>query len=58
MSSDEIKVIKSPNVSLRENGEDFMEHAYRGRIIYYVRLSNGLIATKPDDFFNEVEAKE
>jgi len=58
MSSNEVKVIKSPVVPLRGDRRDFIEYAYRDEVIYYVRLSNGLIATKPDDFVNKIEVEE
>lgn len=58
MSSNEVTVIKSPVVPSRGDRRDFIEYAYRDRVIYYIRLSNGLIATKPEDFVNKVEVKE
>ena len=49
MSSESgVKVIKSPIVRTQEG--DFLEHAYQDTIIYYVRLSNGIVITKPEDF--------
>ena len=58
MSSNEIKIIKSPTVLPQGEREDYLEYTYQSKIIYYVHLSNGLIATKPDDFPDKVEEKE
>jgi hypothetical protein len=43
-----IKVIKSPIVRTHEG--DFLEYAYQDTIVYYVRLSNGVVVTRPEDF--------
>jgi len=47
-----IKVVKMPIVRTQER--DF-EYAYQSRIIYYVRLSNGIVVNKPEDFPNNIE---
>jgi len=57
MPSNEIKVIKAPMVP-RGKEKDFLEYAYQDNIVYYVRLADGLIVTKPDDFPKEVEVEE
>jgi hypothetical protein len=43
-----IKVIKSPIVRTQEG--DFLEYAYQDTVVYYVRLSNGIVVTRPEDF--------
>jgi hypothetical protein len=47
-SESEIKVIKSPIMRTQEG--DFLEYAYQDNVIYYVRLSNGVVVTRPEDF--------
>ena len=44
----EIKVIKSPIVPLDIPDKDRV--IYSNEFTYYVRLSSGIIATKPEDF--------
>jgi len=51
-----IKVIKSPIVRTQEGS--FLEHAYQDTIIYYVRLSNGIVITRPEDFPTNKEENE
>jgi hypothetical protein len=51
-----IKVVKSP-VTRTEEG-DFLEYAYQDTVIYYVRLSNGTVATKPEDFPSDEQENE
>jgi hypothetical protein len=59
MGSDkvQVRVIKSPLVPSGGNREEILENEYRDEVIYHVRLSNGLIVTRPDDFLNDVEEK-
>lgn len=52
-SKNEIKIVKEPIV--RTGEQDFLEYAYRDRIVYCVRLSNGMVVTKPEDFPTDVE---
>lgn len=47
MSEEEISVIKSPVAPMPDSSE---ETFYEDHLVYYVYLSNGLVATKPDDF--------
>ena len=51
-----IKVTKSPIVPTQEG--DFLEYAYQDTIIYYVRLSNGVVITRPEDFPTDKEENE
>ena len=55
-SESEVKVIKSPIARTQEG--DSLEHAYQGTIIYYVRLSNGIVITRPEDFPTNKEENE
>jgi len=49
MSSEvKVEVIKSPIAPVHI--PDYDSTAYANRIVYCVRLSNGLVATKPEDF--------
>ena len=57
MPSNEVTVIKGPIVP-RGKEIDFLEYAYQGNIIYYVRLTDGLIVTKPDDYPKKVEVEK
>jgi hypothetical protein len=55
-SKAEVQVIKSP-ISPVRIPDDFI--IYANRAVYYVKLSNGLIASSPEDFVNnEHEAIE
>jgi len=55
MSNDKITVIKSPMVptSTFDDSADYIN-----RVAYYIRLSNGLIVSGPDDFPNENEIEK
>jgi hypothetical protein len=55
-SENGVKIIKSPIVQTQEGG--FLEHAYQDTIIYYVRLSNGIVITRPEDFPTNKEENE
>lgn len=51
-----VEVIKSPIAPVRVPNHD--SAAYSDRVIYYVKLSNGLVATRPEDFPNKSEKKD
>jgi len=48
MSKEKIHIIKSPIVPMPDFGDDIV--IYNDRVVYYVHLPNGIIATKPEDF--------
>lgn len=52
-TSDKITVVKKPIVRAVEG--DSSEYSFQDRIIYYVRLSNGMVITNPSDFPNDLE---
>jgi hypothetical protein len=59
VSENEIKVVKSPVVPLDMPDESMA--TFSNQFTYYVRLSTGIIVTKPEDFPDneyEVEIKE
>lgn len=51
-----IKVTKSPTSPVRI--PDYDPTIYTNKVVYYIRLGNGLIATKPDDFLDNPNEKE
>lgn len=55
MSQAKIKVIKSPTSPVRI--PDYDSVMYANKVVYFIRLSNGLIATRPDDFPKDSENK-
>jgi hypothetical protein len=56
MPQNEIRIIKSPVVPLYAPDEERIISS--NELTYYVRLSNGVIATKPEDFPNDKSEKE
>ena len=55
MSQAKIKVIKSPISPVHT--PDYDSVIYANKVVYFIRLSNGLIATRPDDFPKDSENK-
>ena len=51
----EVTVTKSPIAPICI--PDYDSAAFSDRVVYYVRLSNGLVATRPEDFPNKSEKK-
>jgi len=51
-----VVVIKSPiaPVFIPDHGST----AYADRIVYYIKLSDGLVATRPEDFPNKSEKEK
>ena len=56
MSDSEITIVKSPIVPL--NIPDGSMIIYANQVTYSVRLSNGMVVTRPDEFPNEKNEKE
>jgi hypothetical protein len=55
-SDTKIEVIKAPipRITMRESESA----SYANRVIYYIKLSNGLVITKPEDFPENTEKKK
>ena len=56
MPENEITVVKSPVAPVYVPDEDRV--IYSNELTYYVRLSNGMIATKPEDFPDDKKDEE
>jgi hypothetical protein len=56
MPQDEVAVVKSPIIPVEFGDEDTMPHG--NELTYYVRLPNGMIATKPEDFLDDSLTEE
>lgn len=55
MSENEIKVIKSPIVSIRGVDENLV--VVENKVVYYIRLNNGMVVTSPEDFPDNLETE-
>jgi hypothetical protein len=55
MSENEIRVIKSPIVPTP--GADENTVIPENKVVYYIRLNNGMVVTKPEDFPNGPETE-
>lgn len=51
-----VEVTRSPISPIRI--ADYDSAAFSDRVVYYVRLSNGFVATRPEDFPNKSEKKK
>jgi len=56
MPKERVKVIRSPILPGLVSCDDSM--TYSNSVVYYVKLSNGLIATRPEDFPENSEKKK
>jgi hypothetical protein len=55
MSENEIRVIKSPIVPTPGADENIV--IPENKVVYYIRLNNGMAVTKPEDFPNGPETE-
>lgn len=55
MSENEIRVIKSPIVPTPGADENIV--IPENKVVYYIRLNNGMVVTKPEDFPNGPETE-
>jgi hypothetical protein len=55
MSENEIKVVKSPTVPTP--GVDENLAVVENKVVYYIRLNNGMVVTSPEDFPNGLETE-
>jgi hypothetical protein len=55
MSEKEIRVIKSPIVPTPGADENIV--IPENKVVYYIRLNNGMVVTKPEDFPNGPETE-